>query len=176
MTDLVARVADVAAPWARLYGDSVLLQSLVMFVHLGSLLLAGGLAIAADRAALRAARPDGAVLRAPALAQIGAVHRSVLVGLALALASGALLLAADVETFLPSPVLWLKLALIALLLANGRVLQRAERAASAPGADAATPGGSAPWRRLSGAAARSMVLWFSLVLVSVVLVNAPGAD
>jgi hypothetical protein len=169
MNDLVAGIADVTAPWAHRYGDSVLLQSLVMFVHLGSLLLAGGLAIASDRAALRAARPDGAAWRSPALAQIAAAHGPVLVGLAFALASGALLLAADVETFLASPVLWLKFGLIALLFVNGALLRRAQHAASE---GAAIPG----WDGLRNAAARSIALWFALVLVSVVMVNAPGTD
>lgn len=173
MTDLIGRVAELTAPWASLYGDSPLLQSLVMFAHLGSLLLAGGLAIAADRAALRAARPDGAPWRSPALAQIASAHRPVLVGLTLALGSGALLLAADIETFLGSPVLWVKLALIALLLANGRQLQVAERAARAGATDGAP---ITRWNGLRNAAARSMALWFSLVLISVVMVNAPGTD
>ena len=168
MADLVASVAEFTAPWAQRYGDSVFLQSLVMFVHLASLLLAGGFAIAADRAALRAARPDGAAWRIPALEYIAAAHGPVLLGLAFAIASGALLLAADVETFLGSPVLWLKFALIALLLANGARLRRAQRAASG----SAIPG----WDGLRNAAARSMALWFALVLVSVVMVNAPGTD
>ena len=169
MSDFVASVAELTAPWAQRYEDSVFLQSLVMFVHLGSLLLAGGFAIAADRAALRAARPDGSAWRIPALEQIAATHGPVLVGLALALVSGVLLLAADVETFLGSPVLWLKLALIAVLLVNGAVLRRAQHAASG---DPAIPG----WDGLRNAAARSMALWFALVLVSVVMVNAPGTD
>ena len=169
MTDFVASVAELTAPWAHRYEDSVVLQSLVMFVHLGSLLLAGGFAIAADRAALRAARPDGAAWRVPALEQIAATHGPVLIGLALAFASGALLLAADIETFLGSPVLWFKVALLGLLLANGVLLQRAQRAASG---DAAIPA----WGGLRNAAARSMALWFALVLVSVVMVNAPGTD
>lgn len=155
------------APWAGIYADSVAIQSLVMFVHLGSLLLAGGMAIAADVGAIRAARPGDGPARTAALMQIRAAHRPVLTGLALALASGALLLAADVETFLPSPVLWTKLGLLALLLANGWTVQRTERAAA--GAAAAEA-----WPSMRRAAARSLALWFSLVLVSVVLVNAPG--
>ena len=169
MTDFVASVAELTAPWAHRYEDSVLLQSLVMFAHLGSLLLAGGFAIAADRTALRAARPDGSALRIPALEQIADTHGPVLVGLALAFVSGVLLLAADVETFLGSPVLWLKLALIAVLLVNGALLRRAQHAASG---DLAVRG----WDGLRNAAARSMALWFALVLVSVVMVNAPGTD
>jgi hypothetical protein len=167
MTDLVASVAEFTAPWAHRYEDSAFLQSLVMFVHLGSLLLAGGFAIAADRAAIRAARPDGAAWRNPALEQIAAAHGPVFVGLAFALVSGVLLLAADVETFLGSPVLWIKLAVIALLLTNGALLRRAQLAASGDTV-------IARWDGLRNAAARSIALWFALVLVSVVMVNAPG--
>jgi hypothetical protein len=170
MTSVVDGVAAAMAPWAGIYADSVAIQSLVMFVHLGSLLLAGGMAIAADVGAIRAARPGDGPARTAALMQIRAAHRPVLTGLALALASGALLLAADVETFLPSPVLWTKLGLLALLLANGWMVQRTERAAGAAAGTAAAEA----WPSMRRAAARSLALWFSLVLVSVVLVNAPG--
>ena len=167
MRTAVDAVAAAVAPWAELHADSVALQSIVMFTHLGGLLLAGGQAVAADVGALRAAGPGRGPERDAALGQIRAAHRLVLTGLAVALTSGVLLLAADVETFLPSPVLWIKLGLIALLLANGRALQRAERAVGqAPDA--------APWSRVRQAAARSLVLWFGLVLASVILVNAPG--
>ena len=165
MTSLLATVAAAAAPWAELYADSAAVQSFVMFVHLGSLLLAGGMAIAADASAVRAPRDDAAG-RGAALLQVHAAHRPVLVGLAFALSSGLLLLAADVETYLPSPVLWVKLGLIALLLVNGLAIQRAERAADAEG--------DAGWARVRGTATRSIALWFGLVLVSVILVNSPG--
>ena len=169
MITVLDSVAAAAAPWAGLYADSVAIQSLVMFAHLGSLLLAGGVAIAADLGALRAARSGDGAEHAAALRQVRAAHRPVLAGLALALTSGVLLLAADVETFLPSPVLWIKLGLLALLLANGWMLKRAEHAAGAI-APVAT------WMPVRRAAARSLTLWFALVLISVILVNAPGTS
>jgi len=50
----------------------------------------------------------------------------VLVGLAALFVSGVLMAAADLDTFLPSPVFWLKLALATCLLINGAVLMRTD--------------------------------------------------
>ena len=46
--------AHFAEPWATAYDNSKLLMNGVMFGHVGGFLIAGGLAIAADRAVIRA--------------------------------------------------------------------------------------------------------------------------
>ena len=97
--DLVDRLADLTQPWASLYNDSPALQTTVTFLHLAGIFLGGGFAIATDREtfiALRAARLSGQIRH---LAHLHTIHRPVLVGLVLALSSGFLLWAADVETF-----------------------------------------------------------------------------
>jgi len=176
---LQAAAANAAAPWASLYADHVAVQTAVVTVHLGGMLLGGGIAVAADRQTLLAARaaraapPDDATeARRRAIAVLRGAHRVVLAGLALSIASGLLLVAADVETYLTAPALWLKLGVLALLLANGAALVRAERRAA--DADAARAAVDRAWRRLRGGAATSLTLWFTLVLLGVLLVNAPG--
>lgn len=178
---LQAAAANAAAPWASLYADHVAVQTAVVTVHLGGMLLGGGIAVAADRQTLLAARAARAARAAPddatearrrAIAVLRSAHRVVLAGLALSIASGLLLVAADVETYLTAPALWLKLGVLALLLANGAALVRAERRAA--DADAARTAVDRAWRRLRGGAATSLTLWFTLVLLGVLLVNAPG--
>ena len=48
-------LARLAEPWNSLYSDSKLVSSTVVFLHLVPLLVAGGTALVADRATLRAA-------------------------------------------------------------------------------------------------------------------------
>jgi len=49
----VGQIDAFAEPWRRLYSQSPLLSTLILFGHLGGLLAAGGLTVAADRATLR---------------------------------------------------------------------------------------------------------------------------
>jgi hypothetical protein len=162
---VVSIATEVVAPWARLYGDSKLLSTLVTFVHLGGLLAAGGFAIAADRATLRLRRNDvTAVVRH--LGELQAVHRPVIIGLLLTLGSGLLMLAADLESLLPSVLFWIKMGTVTVLLANGAALQRAER-------DLRTGRGSPEraWRRLRLSAGASLGLWFGSVLLGTALLS-----
>ena len=128
----VEALARALSPWQSAYSDSKVISTAVVTVHTVALLFGGGLAVAADRAtlrALRAARVGGAEAAAEErrlLAELGAVHRPVVVALALLVVSGVLLAAADVKTYALSWVFWLKIGLFALLLANGLVLERAE--------------------------------------------------
>ena len=98
------------------------------------------------------------------------MHRPVLVACGVLFASGVLLAAADLETFLASPVFWVKLALAAVLVANGALLMRTEHAlrAHAPG----DPTAGRLWNQLRTRAWWSLSLWSITALVGVVLVNA----
>ncbi|HTL06441.1 MAG TPA: hypothetical protein VL241_11875 [Gemmatimonadales bacterium] len=155
---VVAFATRVAGPWAHLYGASKLLSTTVTFVHVGGMLLGGGFAIAADRATLRVSRHSAR--RRAHLDELHAIHRPVLLGLALTFASGMLLLASDVETLLPAPLFWIKMGVVAALLANGARLQRAETALRHGRGDP-----DRAWRRLRGAALLSLSLWFGSVLL-----------
>ena len=50
MSTLVQTAAELARPWADLYGSSAAVASAVAFLHFGGLMAAGGTALAADRA------------------------------------------------------------------------------------------------------------------------------
>jgi len=155
-------LASLTQPWADLYGGSNLLQGLVTFLHIGGVVVAGGLALASDRSTLRVSA-RAAEIRREHIAELGAVHGPVLWALGFVLVSGAALLLADVETFLPSWFFWLKMALIAVLMLNGLSLQRAEKGL------AKDPDAAAGWKRLRWASVRSLALWGVVVLLGVLL-------
>lgn len=159
------------APWQTLYANSKTLETSVTFVHLAALLFGGGFAVAADRRTLRTRVGEGE--REAVLAELRATHGPVLVALGLLFVSGLALAAADVETFLASPIFVVKLAIVALLLANGGLLVGTERRLRRPAAD----GGPRPrsdrlWRRLRATSWASLALWTAVVLVGTMLVNA----
>ena len=161
MTALKA-ISDMVQPWATAYSNSRLLSSAVMFSHLAGLVLAGGGAVATDRASLRAVRAS-ATQRASHLRELALVHRAVLWGLGLTFVSGVLLAAADVETYATLPAFWVKMGLILVLLANGALMQRTERSLTT---------GAPVWNRLRDAAIASLVLWFAVLLASTFLTSA----
>jgi len=149
--------------WARVYGDSHVVSTGIVFVHFAGLLLAGGAAVAADRATLLASRED-AEGRAAYLPRLESVHGLVLGGLAMMFASGALMFLADVETFWGLRVFWAKMALIALLLANGFLMRQAGRlAVTLP---------SSAWKQLQRSSVASVILWFAVLLASTILAGS----
>ena len=158
-----AGLVALVQPWADLYADSRAVSSVVMFLHLGGLLLGGGGAVAADRDTIRNSRTSEAE-QSCHLADLRAVHRIVLTGLAISFLSGLLMLAADLETLLGLVAFWVKMALIALLLLNGLIMTRVERTVR--------PGSAANWPRLRAVSAISLVLWFAIVLASTLLESA----
>jgi hypothetical protein len=156
----------LATPWADLYGNSTILETIVTFLHVGGLLMGGGLALATDRSTLRAVR-QAAHDRVQHLDSLSSVHRVVVAGLAVTFVSGVLLFLADVETFWGSAVFWIKMALIAVLLVNGLVMTRAERALRAGGA----ADDDRAWTHLHHTAWVSLVLWYAITLFGVMLLN-----
>jgi hypothetical protein len=166
-TDLVDQLADLTQPWASLYNDTPALQTAITFLHLAGIFLGGGFAIATDRetfVALRAARLSGQIRH---LAHLHTIHRPVLVGLVMALGSGFLLWAADVQTFARSTVFWVKMALLALLLTNGYVLARTETALRE-----GVPDSPVLWARLRYISAASIALWLGLILAGTLLMSS----
>lgn len=158
-------LARLFEPWAHLYADSKVIATIVTFGHIASLLMAGGLAVATDRATLRALRL-AAEERGRHLEDLSGVHRLVVGGLTLSIITGLLLFASDVETFIGSWIFWLKMALICVLLANGYAMTRAERSLRAEAAES-----SPAWGSLRRTALTSVGLWYAITLAGVALMN-----
>jgi hypothetical protein len=191
MTTLVQTAADAAQPWADLYGNSAVVQTAVTFLHFAGLLTAGGFAVATDRGVLRHSGRSWTD-RTGFLREVTATHRVVIAALAVVVASGVCLLAADVEALLPSPVFWAKMALFGALLLNGLSMRRAEKAigltgppvspcasppesppdAGATGIEAGPHDGERHWRALRNAALRSAALWFAVLFLGTLLTSA----
>ena len=160
--DFLSRLAD---PWARFYSHSKTAETIVTFLHVAPIVVGGGVAIALDRAALRV-RWDDTIGRERHLAELGSTHSLVIGALVLSLLSGIAMLAADLDTFLPLWVFWVKMAMIVALLANGAAMTRLERALAVSGG-----GTRDQWGRLRGIAITSVTLWLAITLAGVILTN-----
>jgi|SRR6185437_6699873 len=161
-----AELVRLSDPWAHLYNNSKALEIIVTFLHIGGLLLAGGLAIASDRASLRAIR-QAVHDRAQHVEALSSVHHVVLTGLAVTFVSGLLLFFTDVKTFWGSWVFWVKMILILALLVNGYAMTRAEGALRSDGLRE----DDRAWTHLRRTALASMVLWYTITLAGVALLN-----
>jgi hypothetical protein len=148
--------------WASFYANHGTVRTLVGFLHVGGLLAAGGCAVAADRSTLLARRL-GLEERRTQLGALKSIHRIVVVGLALITISGVLMFTSDVETYLYSKLFWTKMVLVALLLANGALLIRAERQADS--------GSAKGWSWLILTSRASIALWFLTTLAGSGLLN-----
>jgi hypothetical protein len=166
---ILQTIATAAKPWASLYSNSTAVDAAVTFGHIIGTLFAGGIAISADRATFKALRGTDED-RTRLLIDLGNTHAWVITGLTLIFISGLLQALSDVKTFGVSIVFWTKMALVALLLVNGAVLQRTERTLRA---GSNTTQGAASmktlWRRLGFAAGASITLWTAIVLAGVIL-------
>lgn len=162
---VVETLTKIFAPWQTMYSDSSVISTTLTTIHIVSLLIAGGLALAADRTTLRLLRqPDGNW--ADHLRELGAVHRPVLIMLTLLFVSGLMLAAADVETFATSVVFWIKMGLIALLIINGAVLERTEhRMCNGTGPSEKCK------QRLSVTARLSIALWLLTTVAGSILMS-----
>jgi hypothetical protein len=159
-------IVELAKPWAKFYAKSSPAQAVLVFTHLAGMLGGGGLALTADRAMWKARTATDEV-RARLLADVDATHRPVIIGLTMAVVSGALMTAADLKTFVPSPIYWGKMVAFVLLLINGAWLQSIEH-----GVQRAPATGAAAWAKLVLSSRFSYVLWFAVVLGGVLLKNA----
>src|ERR1700736_3156 len=158
-------VVRLAAPWHHLFDRSRPVVMATVGIHVLSMLVAGGLAIAHDRGSLRASG-FSEMIRSHHLEELRAVHRPVVVALAICMASGVALFASDVQTYAFSPTFWIKLSLIALLLVNALLMQSSERTLSVSAAGNAA---ALAWSRIRVSSVVSVALWASIVLVSIVL-------
>ena len=161
---LLKSIEEILSPWQDTYSNSTVISTTVTALHLIGMLVGGGLAIAADRATLRIADEKPGE-RERHLGELNAIHRPVLIALALLFLTGLLMVASDVATFLISPILWIKLGLVALLVFNGVVLERTETSLR-------RPSGEGSWDRLRLSARVSIALWIATLVAGTVLVSA----
>ena len=162
MGGLIDQVAALSSSWSDFYGGSSGAETLVVFLHLGGMAAAGGVAFTFDRAVLLSGRSGWP--RRDALARdLHLSHRAVVVGLGVVLLSGLALTAADPAVFLTSWIYWTKIVIVVLLLANGWMLKRSGDRLLAEPEDATTYG------RLRAAAVRSGALWAFSILAGVAL-------
>lgn len=156
-------IAGLVHRWAKFYDDRTSVSTTVTFLHLAGVLVAGGFAVVTDRAALGLApvSPPTDDQRHK-LEEMETVHAWVIGGLLLTLVTGVLMFFSDLNTYLHSWVFWTKMALIVVLLGNGWIRLKAERALLR---------GLAAWRRFRQTSVASLVLWFLILLAGTMLTS-----
>jgi hypothetical protein len=167
---MIREIAALLEPWKHLYSDSTVVATAVTSAHILSLVVGGGLAIAADRTTLRTLSCPGPA-RPWLLEELRDVHRPVLIGLVALTLTGLLLVAADFETFMKSVVFWVKMGFLLVLLINGALIYRAESSL----ANAAARNEEPPEKfcsRLRLSARLSIALWLIITVGGSVLVAA----
>ena len=175
---MLEKLVALVQPWADLYSNNPVLGTAVLVVHVLAMFIAGGMAIGADRAILRAVPGSGESARA-VVADLATTHTVVLGALSVTAVSGVALFTSDLATFAVSKVYWAKMLTVCLLLANGLRLRRSEGAVLRPLANVPLYTTEMPvafplkeWRNVRSAAAVSMVLWCLVVVLGVVLMNS----
>lgn len=158
---VASQMALMVQPWADFYANSSAAQTAVAFGHFGGMMTAGGFALAADRATLRA-RSGVAWEHRRHLRELASLHPIVLGALAVTATSGLLMFAADIEALSGSGVFQVKLLLVLLLLGNGWFMMRAEQALRG-----GHPSDPVAWARLRRSSIASLALWFAVVLAGV---------
>jgi len=159
---MMAMLRDVATTWGSFYSNHAAMRTLIAFAHVGGLVAAGGASMMADREILSAYQrreQGGAVV----LNTVRKTHRVVLAGLTVVIASGVLLFAADLDTYLWSKLFWIKMALVVALMINGAVLTRAGRQAPSHHDHS--------WETLHWTAIASLSLWFLTTFIGTALPN-----
>ncbi len=159
---MTTALRDLATTWGSFYANHAAMRTAIAFAHVGGLVAAGGASMMADREILSGRRrreQSGSV----ALRTVQKTHGIVLAGLAIVIASGVLLFAADLDAYLVSKLFWIKMALVVALMINGAILTRAERRVSSNLGDS--------WGTLQWTAIASLSLWFLTTFIGTALPN-----
>ena len=176
---MLETLTTLLLPWSELYADSAWIPTTVLAVHMLALFTGGGIAIAADRRVLLSTPSTREAYQAAA-EDLRTTHAIVIGSIAIMVVSGVSLAASDIGTFAVSKVFWAKMAMFTVLITNGAFMRRTESRVLAA-ATAATAAGVAidqttqsasphvPWAVLKRSAAVSLVSWFGIVLLGVVL-------
>ena len=154
-------------------GSATIYPTVTETTHLLAMFIGGGFAVAADRTTLRLAR-EKRELRKALLNELCYLHRPVLIALSISLLSGLVFLTSDIEVFLTSPAFYVKMGFVALLLANGVLLQRTEarlRKALKDDPVRADAFATRLWDRLRFRSICSLALWILTLVAGVVLFN-----
>ena len=155
-------LATTSSPWSSVYAHNRAVSTAVIFFHVAPLVFGAGAAFVMDRGTLSASR-GGPIERYRHLRELARVHRVVLTGLTFSFVSGLLMFLSDVTTFLGAMLFWVKIGLVALLLANGYLLTRTEHALLT------TSNNDALWQRMRTLSVSSAVLWLATTFSGVVL-------
>ena len=170
---IIQLLARIFAPWHDLFGGATIYPTVTETTHLLAMFIGGGFAVAADRTTLRLAR-EKRELRKALLNELCYLHRPVLIALSISLLSGLVFLTSDIEVFLTSPAFYVKMGFVALLLANGVLLQRTEarlRKALKDDPVRADAFATRLWDRLRFRSICSLALWILTLVAGVVLFN-----
>src|SRR5215471_8499152 len=159
---MIGAFRDLATTWGSFYANHAAMRTVIAFAHVGGLVAAGGASMMADHEILSAykRREQSAPV---VLSTVHKTHGVVLAGLMVVIASGVLLFAADLDTYLWSKLFWIKMALVVALMINGAVLTRAGRQVSS--------NRDHSWETLQWTAIASLSLWFLTTFIGTALPN-----
>lgn len=172
---MIDLLTNLFQPWADVYSASAWLPTTVIALHVLALFCGGGIAIAADRRMLLA-RPGSSEAFLAVAEDLRSTHGIVIGAIVLMVLTGVALATADIGTFAASPVFWGKMAVFAMLMANGVFMRNAEtqlltNARETIEMSVAGPEVTGPWTRLVRHAWVSLAGWFTVVLLGVIVAN-----
>jgi cytochrome b subunit of formate dehydrogenase len=173
---MLETLTTLLLPWSELYAESAWIPTTVLAVHVLALFAGGGIAIAADRRVLRATPGTREAYQAAA-EDLRTTHAIVIGSIVIMIVSGVALATSDIGTFAVSTVFWAKMAAFTVLIANGAYMRRTESRVLNSATDARVvidkttqwPSDHLPWAVLKRSATVSLIAWFTVVLLGVVL-------
>ena len=173
---MLETLTTLLLPWSELYAASAWIPTTILAIHVLALFAGGGIAIAADRRVLLSTPGTREAYQAAA-EDLRTTHAIVIGSLAVMVVSGVALATSDIGTFAVSTVFWAKMAAFVVLIVNGAFMRRTESRVLTAATDAGVaidkttqwPSPHLPWAVLKRSATVSLIAWFTVVLLGVVL-------